>query len=43
MAYGKEYPFILFIVYDLGSIRDEVEFKRDLEASKGVSVIIVKH
>ena len=43
IAYGKEYPSILFIVYDLGSIRDEVEFKHDLEASEGVSVIVVKH
>ena len=43
MAYCKQYPSILFIVYDMGSIRDEVEFKHDLEASEGVSVIIVKH
>lgn len=43
MAYGKEYSYILFIVYDLGSIRDELEFKNDLEKTEGVSVIIVKH
>lgn len=43
MSYGKEYASILFIVYDLGSIRDEVEFKRDLEITDGVSVIVVKH
>ncbi len=43
MSYGKEYASILFIVYDLGSIRDEVEFKRDLEITEGVSVIVVKH
>ncbi|MFZ0548221.1 MAG: hypothetical protein WAM60_22435 [Candidatus Promineifilaceae bacterium] len=42
-SYGKEYAAILFIVYDLGSIRDEVEFKRDLEIEDSVSVIIVKH
>jgi hypothetical protein len=42
IAYGKEYASILFIVYDLGTIRDDVEFKRDLEISEGVSVIIVK-
>lgn len=43
VAYGKQYTSILFIVYDLGSIRDEVEFKHDLETDDGVSVIIVKH
>lgn len=43
MSYGKEYAAILFIVYDIGSIRDEVEFKQDLELTDGVSVIVVKH
>jgi hypothetical protein len=43
VAYGKKYAFILFVVYDLGSIRDEMEFKRDLELTDGVSVIVVKH
>lgn len=43
MAYGRKYASILFVVYDLGSIRDEVEFKRDLEVADGVSIIIVKH
>ncbi len=43
MSYGKDYTAIIFIVYDLGSIRDEVEFKRDLEIVYGVSVIIIKH
>jgi len=42
-AYGKKYPYILFVVYDLGSIRDETEFKQDLESIDGVSVIVVKH
>ncbi len=42
-AYGKWYRSILFVVDDLGSIRDESEFKRDLEATNGVSVIVVKH
>lgn len=42
-AYGKQYRSIFFVVYDLGSIRDESEFKRDLEAADGVSVIVVKH
>lgn len=43
MAYSKQYSSLLFVVYDLGSIRDEVEFKQDLEKADSVSVIIVKH
>src|SRR5690242_7710814 len=31
-AYGTQYDRQLYIVYDLGIIRDEAEFKRDLEA-----------
>ena len=42
-AYSAKYAFILFVVYDLGSIRDEDEFKHDLQATDGVSVIVVKH
>lgn len=42
-AYSKRYRSLLFIVYDLGHIRDEVEFKHDLEAPGNASVIIVKH
>jgi hypothetical protein len=42
-AYGKQYSRQLFVVYDLGTIRDEVEFRRDLASREGVSIIIVKH
>jgi len=42
-AYGKAYARILFIVYDLGTIRDVLEFTRDLEAVEGVEVIVIKH
>jgi hypothetical protein len=42
-AYGRRYSHILFIVYDLGTIRDALEFTRDLESVDGVEVIIVKH
>lgn len=42
-AYSKRYRTLLFIVYDLGHIRDELEFRRDLERSGNVSVIVVKH
>ncbi len=42
-AYSKKYPSILFVVYDLSTIRDEIEFKQDLEITNQVSVILVKH
>jgi len=43
MSYSKEYSSLLFLVYDIGSIRDESEFKSDLEINNGVSIVIVKH
>jgi hypothetical protein len=42
-AYGRSYAHLLFIVYDLGTIRDIVEFTRDLESVAGVEAIVVKH
>jgi len=42
-AYGKVYDRQLYVVYDVGTIRDEAEFKRDLEDAPGVSVVVVKH
>lgn len=42
-AYGRVYSHVLFVVYDLGTIRDVLEFTRDLEAIEGVDVIVVKH
>ena len=42
-AYKKEYQRILFVVYDLGVIQNEIEFKRDIEMVDGVKIIIVKH
>jgi hypothetical protein len=42
-TYSKGYAFILFVIYDIGTIRDEVEFKQGLEHADSVSVIIVKH
>ena len=34
----------LYIVYDLGVIRDELEFRRDIEnAGDAIKVVIVKH
>lgn len=42
-VYGTQYERQLYVVYDLGAIRDEEEFKRDLETAPGVSVLIIKH
>ncbi|WP_456598818.1 PD-(D/E)XK nuclease domain-containing protein [Blastococcus sp. SYSU DS0616] len=43
-AYGIAYPATVFVVYDAGgAIRDEAEFRRDLEAVDGVKVVVVKH
>lgn len=42
-AYGSKYSSQLFVVYDLGVIRDEDEFINDFETNgKNVKVIIVK-
>jgi len=43
LAYRKRYKNICFIVYDIGCIRDQAEFRRDLELNEGVSVLIIKH
>jgi REase_DpnII-MboI len=42
-AYGTKYSALVFIVYDLGSIRDEVEFKHGLELADSVSILVIKH
>ena len=42
-AYATGYSSIIFLVYDLGTIRNEIEFKQGLESSGNVSVLIVKH
>ena len=43
-AYSTQYERILFVIYDLGVIRDEAEFRRDIEnAGANIKVIIVKH
>ncbi len=43
VAYGRKYSRLLFLVYDMGFIRDEVEFRHGLENDERVSVIVVKH
>ncbi len=42
-SYAKVYRQLLFVVYDLGHIRDEIEFRHDLERTPNVSVIVIKH
>ena len=43
VSYSKKYAQLLFLVYDLGCIRDEMEFRQDLESATSVSVVVVKH
>lgn len=42
-AYLKEYESVLFVVYDVGIIRDEIEFSRDIENHDGIKIIILQH
>jgi len=42
-AYSSSYDRQLYVVYDIGTIRDEAEFKSGLEDAPGVSVVVVKH
>ena len=42
-SYCKKYEHLLFVVYDLGCIRDEMEFRRDLEGTYQVAVMVIKH
>jgi hypothetical protein len=43
-GYSQGYRSLLFVVYDLGFIRDILEFTRDLErGGSNTSVIVIKH
>ncbi|HET7475935.1 MAG TPA: hypothetical protein VFJ97_07915 [Dermatophilaceae bacterium] len=43
-AYQKAYDAIVFVVYDVaGALRDEAEFRRDLEATDGIRALLIKH
>lgn len=42
-AYQKVYQRQIYIVYDLGVIQNEAEFKKDIEKSEGVKVIMEGH
>jgi len=41
-AYGRSYAKLAFLIYDLGHIRDEAEFKQGLDNQKNVFILIVK-
>lgn len=41
-AYSKNYRQLMFVIYDLGCIRNEVEFRYDLESPGKISVLVVK-
>jgi hypothetical protein len=43
LTYGTKYERQIYVVYDLATIKDEAEFKKDIENIMGVSVVIVKH
>jgi hypothetical protein len=42
-AYSKAFSRLVFLVYDLGHIRDETEFRHGLEALGKVDVLVIKH
>jgi len=43
LAYKTKYPNIIFLVYDVGYIRDVDKFKGDIKSQKGVIVLVIKH
>jgi hypothetical protein len=43
LAYKREYPNMLFIIYDTGRIRDVDRFAENFEEEAGVVVKVVKH
>lgn len=42
-AYSKKYSQLLFLVYDLGTIRDEKEYKNGIDNGVNIHVTIIKH
>lgn len=43
LAYKQKYGNLIFVIYDLGHIRDTEKFKRHFEQEQGVLVKIIKH
>jgi hypothetical protein len=42
IGYAGRYDRCLFVIYDLGFIRDTAQFSGDIEANPNVHVLIVK-
>jgi hypothetical protein len=43
LAYKTKYENIIFVVYDLGVIRDQDQFREDIESQDHIIVLIIKH
>lgn len=43
LAYQKKFPNLIFVVYDVGHIRDTAQFADSFETQKNVVVKVVKH
>jgi len=43
LAYKTKYPNLIFVVYDVGIIRDQDQFKKAFEKQNSVIVKVVKH
>ncbi|MDE0089118.1 MAG: hypothetical protein OXU23_25600 [Candidatus Poribacteria bacterium] len=43
VSYGKGYNYLIFLIYDIGSIADITQFKRDIESAGNIKVVVVKH
>lgn len=43
LAYKTEYSNIIFVIYDLGIIRDQDQFRDSLEANENVIIKVIKH
>ena len=43
LSYSKKYSKLLFVVYDLGNIRDDVEFRQDIDGLENSRIVIIKH
>ncbi len=41
-AYSTKYKNLIFVIYDMGFIRDEEKFKQNIE-SRSVVIEIIKH
>ena len=43
VAFKTKYPNLIFVVYDVGMIRDVNKFKESYEQKEAIVVIVVKH